>query len=188
MDFARAANRSEPVALALALVSIAAAWILPYPGSLSRITWTALIIVIAVLLHEVAHRQVARKSGCYSRFILDPMGFTITLLSAALPIKFLAPGYVGISCPYYVSSPEVEFRITAAGPLTNLLLATAAAAALVIGAHPRWIWGEAEALNSWLALFNLLPLGPLDGAKIMRTAPAAWAAMFAWAALLMFYP
>jgi len=177
-------NRSEAVAILVALASLTIAWISPYFGSPYYIAVSTGIIVLSVLLHELAHRQVARRLGCYSRFILDPMGLAITLVSAALPVKFLAPGYVGISCPFYRVPRYAEVRIAGAGPLTNLLLSSIAV--MIRGIYFSHILGDLALLNAWLALFNLLPIGPLDGAKVFHSSRQVWLAMFAWAALLMY--
>ncbi|MDK2383369.1 MAG: peptidase M50 [Candidatus Korarchaeota archaeon] len=177
-------NRSEAAALGLALIAIAAAWIMPFPASPRHVARSIGVIVSAVLVHELAHRQVARRMGCYSRFVLVPMGFAITVVSAALPIKFLAPGYVGISCPYYAATRRAELWISASGPLTNLVMASAAALLEAV-AYPA-LMVEAALLNAWLAFFNLLPLGPLDGAKVFRASPPTWLAMFTWAGFLLY--
>jgi Zn-dependent protease len=184
MSFAYTVNRSEPLALLLGVTAITVAWILPYPGSPQRVAYSVLIIASAVILHELGHRQVARSRGCYSRFVLDPMGLTVTLVSALLPVKFLAPGYVGISCPFYAVSRDTELRISAAGPLANLLLALAALVTRI--SYPSPTLTEMLALNAWLALFNLLPIGPLDGAKVLRASRTAWITMFAWAAIMLY--
>jgi Zn-dependent protease len=49
------------------------------------------------------------------------------------------------------------------------------------------IWGFFAYINAWLALFNLLPIPPLDGSKMIRTNPALWLPVIAVAALLVLW-
>ncbi len=181
-------NRSEAAALGLAVLAIAVAWLGPLPPSDPKVlAGYATVIVVAVLVHELAHRQVARRYGCGARFVLEPRGFLLTLVSAFLPFKILAPGYVGIVCwgftPYGRGDPELS--ISAAGPLSNIVLGVAARLAASFAGSYSWLLVNAAVLNGWLAVFNLLPFPPLDGSKVVRRNPGLWAFMMLAAALVM---
>uniref|UniRef100_A0A7J3ZKN7 Peptidase M50 domain-containing protein n=1 Tax=Fervidicoccus fontis TaxID=683846 RepID=A0A7J3ZKN7_9CREN len=171
-----ALNKRESVALSVAMTSIAIALFPKFGG------YGIASVIVGFAIHELAHRRVARNVGCSSRFVLDPFGLTITLLSALLPLAFLAPGYVGVSC-WGAVGRKAEARIAAAGPFSNLLLGFIGYAFYVLtNSSITYIFAV---VNLWLAVFNLIPLGPLDGAKIARGNIKAWAVMFAASLVLL---
>ncbi len=150
-------------------------------------------VIIAFLVHEASHRQTARRAGCSSRFVLDPLGLLITLISAILPIAFLAPGYVGINCWGLPISREGLLRIAGSGPLSNIVMAVVSLSLLVVSGNWSSIAGSVNIVlflryftivNLWIAIFNLLPVPPLDGSKIFKADKKIWAAMISVAAAL----
>jgi Zn-dependent protease len=146
---------------------------------------SVIILVFSVILHEVAHGYMAdylgdptaRREG---RLTLNPVphidmyGSIIIPLSLALmqaPILFGWAKPVPYN-PYNIRHKAGEVLVAAAGPLTNLLLA------LVFGVLIRVGLGEGDALvssmlysvvsiNVLLTVFNLIPIPPLDGSKII---------------------
>jgi len=149
--------------------------------------------VIGFAVHETAHRYAARRQGCLAGFVLTPMGILLTLLSGVLrslgaPFVILAPGYVAIYCYSggWRRFPAREDEIAAAGPASNLVLAMLALIAYhVAGSYAGFLYGFAS-INAWLALFNLLPLHPLDGYKLFRRNPVTWIILFLAAVFLTF--
>jgi len=122
----------------------------------------------AFLLHEIAHKIVARQYGCWAEFRANPSGLRFgVILAAVLGIVFMAPGAVMVSG----RTTKTQFgRIALAGPVTNISLWSFGIFTAIIfgGFNPHldkiisaWLWG-----NSILAAFNMLPFGPLDGKKI----------------------
>ncbi len=172
-------NKTEPRAILAALLGVSLA-LSPKFGLYGLAS-----VLIGFITHEFAHRQFARKEGCASRFVLDPFGFSITLISTLLPIAFLAPGYVGINCWGTILSKSSMVKISAAGPATNLILAFFGFTMMYTYGHP--FFYVFTIINSWLALFNLIPFGPLDGAKIMRGNPILWGFMIVLAGVLLFF-
>jgi Zn-dependent protease len=69
--------------------------------------------------------------------------------------------------------------------LTNI--AFAAAGVALMTALQSEIWRFFAYINAWLAFFNLLPIPPLDGSKMIRTNPALWLPVIAVAALLVLW-
>ncbi len=122
----------------------------------------------AFLLHEIAHKVVARHYGCWAEFRASPGGLRFgVILAALLGIVFMAPGAVMVMG----NTSKSQFgKIALAGPVTNVTLWLLGLAAILAGissvpylhliATP-WMWG-----NAVLGTFNMLPFGPLDGRKI----------------------
>ncbi|WP_298174224.1 site-2 protease family protein [Novosphingobium sp.] len=158
-------------------------------------------MVFAIVLHEIAHGWVARLLGdptAYERGRLslnplkhvDPMG---TLILPGM-LKLLGLPVFGWAKPVPVNyarlrSPKRDMAfVAAAGPLTNFVLAAVAAVAfglLLRQLDPQGTPGPTMmfvvdnlknfiAINVFLGTFNLLPLPPFDGSRIVRgLAPAA---------------
>lgn len=143
--------------------------------------WSLAIAVgfaASFLAHEYAHKIVAGRHGLLAEFRLSPMGAALTAISAIpfLPFKIVAPGAVVVSGP---AGPRTTGMIAAAGPLTSLAVAAAfLGLGSLVGFPASFILRLVGLVNAWLALFNLFPLGPLDGAKVMGWNLKAWVAMF----------
>lgn len=135
-----------------------------------------LVTVFAFILHELAHKFVAIKFHCVAYYKMWPMGLAFGVFLSLLGFKVIAPGAVVIY-PYRfgrwgyrfsrLTVPE-EGWISLAGPATNLIIASLFY--LIPGEIPLLIADT----NAWIALFNLLPVPPLDGSKIMRWKPWVW--------------
>ncbi|MFA5108146.1 MAG: M50 family metallopeptidase [Candidatus Micrarchaeia archaeon] len=151
------------------------------------------------LLHELAHKYTAIRFGLRARFEAWVWGLVLMLGLAIIPQLvgwgmfplFLAPGAVMIYGNRQISQKENGI-ISAAGPITNILLGLLffALAVLIvgIGAFGTVIpYGETAAyvmlmgtqVNMFLALFNLLPIFPLDGSKVFAWSWKIWLALFA---------
>ncbi|MCS7138597.1 MAG: site-2 protease family protein [Crenarchaeota archaeon] len=131
--------------------------------------------------HELAHKFTAMKYGYLSEFRLWPLGLIIALSSSLLTLGsliFAAPGatYVIPRYPTYELSGIDEKKrmglISLAGPLSNMLWA-------IIFYFLSWLDGPLSDIgfhvNLWLAIFNMIPLGDLDGRKIMTWNFTIWA-------------
>jgi Zn-dependent protease len=150
-------------------------------------TWL-LPLLIAITFHEAAHAFVARRLGDdtaskLGRVTLNPIKhidpFGTVLLPAILLLSH-APFLFGYAKPVPVNfralhNPRLDMVwVAAAGPATNILLATLAALTFhLIGYVPdgavQWIADNlknALIINVILAIFNMLPLPPLDGGRI----------------------
>ena len=72
------------------------------------------------LLHEVAHKLVAQRYGCWAEFRYDRMGLVLALVTGFIGIVFAAPGAVFVAGKI---NKEQNGKISLAGPMTNVLLA-----------------------------------------------------------------
>jgi Zn-dependent protease len=146
------------------------------------------ILFFSVILHEVAHGRAAEWCGdgtARERGRLtfnpvphiDPMGTVVLPLLLAVthsPVMFGWARPVPIN-PMRFRNPKRDIAIVgAAGPLSNLALAALSAAVFKLLA-PAWGVGHpivqfllyAAAINVVLLVFNLIPLPPLDGSRIV---------------------
>src|SRR3989339_1908039 len=130
----------------------------------------AITVGTGFLLHELGHKLVAQRYGCFAEFRAFD---TFLILAIAIAIftrgsfVFAAPGAVIISGPVGIRR---NGKISVAGPLVNLVLALLFLSILLL--PPAGIMETIAIygflINSWLALFNMIPLGNLDGAKVLR--------------------
>lgn len=128
----------------------------------------AMIIVVGLgfILHEIAHKIVALKYGFWAEYKLWFEGLVLAIVMAIfLGIVFAAPGAVYIYGGHI--RRDEDGKISLAGPLTNIFLALLFLALTKTGFF-REIFYLGFAINSFLAFFNLLPIGILDGSKVFR--------------------
>jgi Zn-dependent protease len=135
------------------------------------------------VVHELTHKAMAQRYGMWAEFRLDRFGAILTMLSAVSPLKIIAPGAVVIAGD---TTPDRVGRTAAAGPITNVLIATLLLVLAQIF-HPA---GLVEAMlagaliNAFMALFNMIPFGVFDGLKVFRWSKPAWLVLMALAALV----
>jgi Zn-dependent protease len=150
-------------------------------------TWV-IPVIIAITFHEAAHGFVARLFGDDTAWRLgrvsfnplkhiDPFG---TILLPALLLLLRSPFLFGYAKPVPVNFKALRnprrdmIWVAAAGPGINLALATLAALAfhLVVflpDTTSQWVarnLSHALEINVLLAVFNMLPLPPLDGGRV----------------------
>ncbi|MFG1461079.1 MAG: hypothetical protein AAE987_06855 [Thermoplasmataceae archaeon] len=125
-----------------------------------------LTVLTAFLMHELAHRFMAYRLGGFGRFKIWPLGALLALVTSILGFLFAAPGAVYVSGIYNRADGG---KVSLAGPATNMLLAVIFYGLFIV-LEPitriSFLFGFVGALNSWYALFNLIPFGPLDGFKV----------------------
>jgi Zn-dependent protease len=145
-------------------------------------------LVIAITFHEAAHGYVAHRLGDNTAFDLgrvsfnpirhiDPFG---TLMMPAILLMAHSPFLFGYAKPVPVNfralrSPRTDMVLVAlAGPVTNIVLALVAAAAFhLLDFAPanaaQWLADNLKnmlLINVVLAVFNMMPIPPLDGGRV----------------------
>lgn len=146
----------------------------------------AITVGVGFLCHELAHKWVANRHGCYAEYHADNTMLMISLVLSPFHVFIAAPGAVHIS-----GHPDHEQsgRISLAGPAANIALALLFL--ILYFAIPNATLSRAAGLgtiiNSSLALFNLIPFGFFDGAKVLAWNKAAYGLSVAAAVILTFF-
>jgi len=163
-----------------------------YPGtSAQALAIAAIGVGTGFLLHELAHKFTAQRYGFVADYEASPMGL---LLAIGLSIftgggfVFAAPGAVmirGKRVPYGQAQDsnwntrqnEKEFAyISVSGAVVNLILAVLfiMVSLIISDQFVTNVLQRAAFINVFLAGFNMIPFGPLDGAKVWRYNPVLW--------------
>ena len=144
------------------------------------------LFAMGFILHELAHKYVAQAYGLWAEFRVNTMGVLLTAVSIVSPLKFIAPGAVVISG---MADNDRMGRTAIAGPIVNIVIAMALL--VTLPALGRTMIGPAilvgAAINSFLALFNLIPFAIFDGRKIFVWNRRYWAVAFVVAVALTAY-
>lgn len=162
----------------------------------------AIIILVSFPVHEFSHALVAYRLGdgtakLFGRLTLnpithfDPVGGGMLILSGLLALAAQTSFLFGWAKPTPVNPSNLRYRhwgeafVAAAGPISNLVLAVAAALPLRYIVHARVDAPDIlvsalvyfVVINLTLMVFNFIPIPPLDGSKVLYAllAPAtAW--------------
>jgi Zn-dependent protease len=165
------------------------------------------VLVVSMMFHELAHGFVAYRLGDSTakrmgRLSFNPIKHMDPLGTAMFFITYLFGGFVfgwakpvPVS-PYYFKSRQWGMALVSlAGPVTNFVLAIVFVV-ILNAIHPDvngWvfeIFSRLFAVNLVLGLFNLVPIPPLDGSRIVgaflpRSAYERWAAMDQYGMILV---
>ena len=148
------------------------------PAILVLVIGMALVAVsLGFVFHELGHRLIARRFGYFAEYAMWPMGLMVALGFSLFGFVFAAPGAVMIYPRATVLGTASLSRqkiglISLAGPATNIGLAVVFLVLDFI--QPALLFTLGARINTWLALFNLIPFGPLDGAKILKWNKGIW--------------
>lgn len=173
--------------------------------NLAQVFISFAVLLFSLTVHEMAHAVTADQLGdptarLQGRVSLNPMVHADPIGTILFPLIALISGapLIGWAKPVQVNTrllrqPRRDYvLVAAAGPTSNLLIALAAAtvlAALPISPHTlgemnlsvpaATILSQLVRLNVLLAVFNMIPIPPLDGGNVLAgVLPASMSAVF----------
>jgi Zn-dependent protease len=159
------------------------------------------VLILSLSFHEAAHAWAANRLGDptardLGRLTLNPLKHIDWMGTVLFPLIAMSSGVPLIGWakpvpvdPRYLREPRRDFALVAvAGPLSNLLLASVAALILepylALGGETNVVGiflFNAVVLNVMLAVFNMIPVPPLDGGNVlMGVVPYAVARSINW--------
>ncbi len=168
--------------------------IIPFIKNFSEALFISLIAVGAgFIFHELAHKYVAIHYGAHAEYrmwetgLLLALGLGILSLFTGFGFIFAAPGAVWIYGPHITRKQNGIISI--AGPITNIVITLIFLMLLFyfpFGLIGKTLFTGAR-INLFLAMFNLLPVPPLDGSKVIAWNPTIWGLFFIPIAFFLFF-
>ena len=165
------------IAAAIAVLSIAFSLIMrdsyldpdPTKNIILIVGMSFMLVVCSFLFHEFGHKFVAQRYNTWSEFRAYPAGLAMALFfSLVIGVLFAAPGAVYIRGNI---DTAMNGKISLAGPAVNFVIAAIAIGVCLMLDPSTLIYSIIRMLaylNAFLGLFNMLPIMPFDGSKIVR--------------------
>ena len=164
---------------------------------------------LSFVLHELAHKFAAIKFGYWAEFRKSAQMLVIAVAVAVITgIVFAAPGATLINTAGRQMTKRENGIISISGPLVNIILIIPFALIMFVGVFLGGVEAVAGGLffnpftlagflfylgmigcqiNAMLAFFNMLPVGPLDGKKILAWKPAIFVVVLLITLLLVYF-
>ncbi len=136
-------------------------------------------------LHELSHKFTAQRYGCWAEFRYSIQGLGLALVTAAIGFLFAAPGAVYIAGAIDKRQNGI---ISLAGPMANVAVVLALMPIAALGVGGPWVsYGliVVAYFNAFLAVFNMIPVLPLDGAKVFKWDAGVYVASMAVVVVLL---
>lgn len=145
----------------------------------------ALTVGVGFVFHEMAHKIVAQRFGCFAEFRANNRMLILALVLSFFGFIFAAPGAVMIAGPV---GRRRNGMISAAGIAANLVIALLFLLLFTLApfSFAKHIGLYGLVINSWLAMFNLIPIANFDGVKVLRWNRSVYIVMVIMVLSLMF--
>lgn len=168
--------------ISVAFAAVLSPNILNIMGFIEALPVTILAVGTAFIFHELAHRQVARHFGCHAEYRAWNFGLMLALALGVMAFVsgtgfiFAAPGAV------YIFGTNISRKenglISVAGPATNIIIGGLFLMLAFLITQLAAVFFMVGYINLFLAMFNLIPFGPLDGGKVFAWNPVIWGLLF----------
>ena len=193
-------TKREVIDLLISFVVISIGFCILYSGrDLNGIIALLPIIMLGVgcgfIFHELGHKLSAMHYGYWAEYKMWVYGLVIALISSFFGFIFAAPGAV------YIYGPNMTDRengiISLAGPIINIAI-TLIFLVILFSLGNSIMLSETNSIiaiiciigakiNSFLALFNLLPIPTLDGSKVLKWNILIWLVTIVVAGILVYF-
>jgi Zn-dependent protease len=141
-----------------------------------------IVIIFSSIIHEYCHAWAAYAQGDHTakdmgRLTLNPVSHMDLYGTVIIPLFFLffANGFIGWAKPVPINPYNFKNQkhglmfVSLAGPASNFFIALILGLLIRFNVFPLLIlpFGLIAYINIFLALFNLIPIPPLDGSKLL---------------------
>ncbi len=163
--------------LAILLLTLIFAYNFQNPvGTVNSVIPALLAVGVAFFVNKIAHNLLASKFGCAAYYKLWLPGIIFGLLLMIMGFKFPVVGLI-IVHPFAFGrwgfksrrlSMMEEGLVGFIGPASNIMLA------MLFSLFPGSFFSYMSFVSAYFAIFNLLPIKPLNGYRIIVWKPLAW--------------
>lgn len=147
---------------------------------------SGITVGVGFIFHELAHKFLAQRYGCLAEFRSNDQMLIFAIITSFFGFLFVAPGAVFIRGNV---TKDQSGKISSAGIFANIVLAFMFLLLMLLGLPfltTLSVYGVT--INSWLAVFNLIPFGNFDGIKVLSWNKFVYGGLAATAGILLFLP
>ena len=185
-------TQAELIDLAIADVALSIAFAIVLSGFnnvLFYLPITFFAVTISFVLHEYMHKIVAQQYGAIAAFKRSDIGIVIALITSFLGFLMAMPGATKIYTNNFTKKEDGV--VSLAGPLTNLIIFFIVFILLLLlpfkNTYLDLALYFAAFINLWLAYFNMLPIYPLDGSKVLNWNKPIYISMLVGVVVLLLF-
>ncbi len=145
---------------------------------------SGLTVGVGFIFHELGHKFVAQKYGYFAEFRADNSMLVIALMSSFFGFIFAAPGAVMVGGNV---RRDKYGLISLAGPVMSIVVALVflGLSFATSNSFVSLLAAYGFRINAFLAMFNMIPFGGLDGRKIFDWNKTVWVVVVVLAVVLV---
>jgi Zn-dependent protease len=143
-----------------------------------------LAVTLGFAFHEIAHKLTAQHFGAISFFKAWIFGLVFSLFSSFLGVLIAIPGATVVRG--WLNKKE-DGIVSIAGPAWNVFIGLVCVLLAIAFPKIEEVFVFVGFVNLWLAFFNMLPIPPLDGSKVLRWNKAVYISSMAVIIILVLY-
>jgi Zn-dependent protease len=169
-------------------LSIAFSIILGFKNFIYYFPMALIAVTVSFILHEYMHKITAQHFGAVAAFKRSDFGIIIALVTSFIGFLMAMPGATMIYTNNFTK--RENGIVSLVGPLTNLILFFIVFALAFLIQFNTYIEATlifTAFINLWLAFFNMLPIYPLDGSKVLSWNKLIYGTMLIATIVLLIY-